>query len=191
MTITVKKEKLDGVFDLDNHDEFCKTVGATLSAFNVIGNRVRVITDGENLEKSQSLIKKVLLDFRASGTTIDVKDFPQNFPLLSVVALFSCSDTTLKNACEYKNVKTLIDNICLLGGDAIFDGKDVKIKGRAGVKGYEAVSADDENILIAFILSSPFMDTLPKIHCEKKTFNKVKPYLTGLKPCGLQYETEE
>lgn len=100
---------------------------------------------------------------RLKGQVISLKNIPDLLPILSILAAFSSEDTLfidcerlrLKESDRIKAVSEMIIN---LGGIALVEGNNLKIKGTCGLTGGTINSFNDHRIVMAAAVAGAFTE---------------------------------
>ncbi len=169
------------------------TSASIFYAANVIGNVVKVTGLNPDSVQGDKRFNEIALKFKSSGTEIDVTDNPDLFPYLSVIAAYSCSETTFKGVGRLKNkecdrVKAIYECLTSLNVDCEIANDRFIVRGNSRVCGGTVNSYGDHRIVTAAAIlatkaSSPVI--IENADCVSKSY---PDFFKDFSSAGGKYE---
>ncbi|MBQ9104347.1 MAG: hypothetical protein IJY57_04625 [Clostridia bacterium] len=152
---------------------------AFIMGANVFGNRVRITGLNPESVQTDKKIRDYLLSFNAKGTTLDLTNNQDLVYILAVVSCFAFSNTTIKGinltGKEGETLNAFVSVLNKLGATLSIENEQLKIEGKAGLKGGAMVdSFGDYRIAMAISLAGTVADE-PITVLSAHAVNKIYP----------------
>lgn len=114
-----------------------------------------------------------------TGTEVDATDIPDLVPIISVMAAFSQGETVIKGAGrlrfkESDRIKSVADNLRLIGADVTETQDGMIIKGSKGLYANKLKGYNDHRIVMAFSVAGLFLEGETVID-DAQSINKSYP----------------
>ena len=128
----------------------CQGDKRILNILKNYGAKIDILNDSITVKKD-----------KLNGQVISLKEIPDLLPILSIIAAFSKTDSLftdgerlrLKESDRLLTVSKMIED---LGGKAILEGNNLRIKGTGGLKGGTVNSFNDHRIVMAAAVAGAF-----------------------------------